>query len=196
VRLGEFLTPALAVVPLRAATLGDAAAVLAARLTDAGVLTDAGRLEGRIAEDRAEDTVALTDRAFVLHYRTDAARGVGVALGTSAEPIRRQLRDGEAVHARVVVVVVAPPRLAARYLQIVGGVVRTLSQPELVERMLAQPDAEGLVTVRGFADLELQARGRRRAATGRAARGPRPTPGLTQLRGPRQPGKQGGRAER
>jgi CBS domain-containing protein len=141
---------------LRAATLGDAAAALAARLTDAGLLSDAGRLVGRIAEDRTEDTVALGDRAFVLHYRTDAARGVGVALGTSPDPIRRPLRDGEAVHARVVVLIVAPPRLAARYLQIVGGVVRTLSQPQLVERMLAQPDAEALVTTRGFADLELQ----------------------------------------
>lgn len=155
-RLGEFLTPALTVVPLRAATLGDAAAVLAARLSDAGVLSEVDRLVGRIGEDRAEDTVALGDRAFILHYRTDAASGVGVAIGTSAQPIRRELRDGESVHARVVVLIVAPPRLAARYLQLVSGLVRTLSHAELVERMLAQPDAEALVTMRGLADLELQ----------------------------------------
>jgi CBS domain-containing protein len=155
VRLGEFLTPALAVVPLRAATLGEAAALLAERLTSAGVLTDANRIVGRIAEGRAEDTVALGERAFILHYRTDAAQGVGVALGTSPEPIRRQLRDGEGQHARIVVLAVAPPRLAARHLQIVSGVVRTLSRPAVVEEMLGQPDAEALVRTGGIADVEL-----------------------------------------
>jgi CBS domain-containing protein len=156
VRLGEFLTPALAEVPLRASTLADAAAILADRLTTAGVIDDADRLLGRIAEDRSEDTVALGDRAFVLHYRTDAARAVGVAVGTSAEPIRRQLRDAEAQRARIVVLIVAPPRLAARYLQIVGGVARTLSRAEVVEEMLRQPDGESLARLPGLADMELK----------------------------------------
>jgi CBS domain-containing protein len=156
VRLGEFLTPALAEVPLGASTLADAAAILVGRLTTAGVLADADRLLGRIAEDRSEDTVALGDRAFVLHYRTDAARGVGVAVGTSAEPVRRQLRDGEAQRARIVVLIVAPPRLAARYLQIVGGVARTLSRPEVIEEMLLQPDGESLARLPGLADMELR----------------------------------------
>lgn len=155
-RLGEFLTPALAEVPLRASTLAEAAAVLTDRLTKAGVVVDADRLLGRIAEDRSEDTVALGERAFVLHYRTDAARELGVAVGASAEPVRRQLRDGEPQRARIVVLIVAPPRLAARYLQIVGGVARTLSRVEIVEEMLRQPDAESLARLPGLADMELQ----------------------------------------
>ena len=153
----EFLAPGLAVVPLGAATLLDAANVLAARLTSAGLLADANRLAGRIAEDRAEDTVALGGRAFVLHYRTDAARGLGVAIGTSPEPVRRHLRDGgEGQHARIVVLIVAPPRLAARYLQIVGGVVRALSREDVVDQILGQPDSEALLGVRQLADVELQ----------------------------------------
>jgi CBS domain-containing protein len=156
VRLGEFLTPALAEVPLRATTLADAAAVLVDRLARAGVLADANRLLGRIAEDRSEDTVALGDRAFVLHYRTDAAQAVGVAVGTSAEPVRRQLRDGESQRARIVVLIVAPPRLAARYLQIVGGVARALSRAEVVEEMLRQPDGDSLARLPGLAEMELR----------------------------------------
>ncbi|MFN2566289.1 MAG: CBS domain-containing protein [Gemmatimonadaceae bacterium] len=155
-RLGEFLSPELAVVPLHATTLADAAAALADRLASAGLLADAGRLIGRIAEDRVEDTVALGDRAFVLHYRTDAAAAVGVAIGTSAEPVRRQLRDAEGQRARIVVLVVAPPRLAASYLQIVGSVVRTLSQPEVVEEILRQPDGAALAGLPGLADVELR----------------------------------------
>jgi CBS domain-containing protein len=156
VRLGEFLNPALAVVPLRASTLPEAATVLADRLTAAGVLADGDRLLGRIEEDRAEDTVALGERAFVLHYRTDAAQGVGVAMGTSPDPVRRQLRDGEGQHARIVVLVVAPPRLAARHLQIVGGLVRTLSRGEVVEQLLRQPDAASLVRLPGLAGVDLR----------------------------------------
>jgi CBS domain-containing protein len=156
VRLGEFLTPALVEVPLRASTLADAAAILVGRLARANVLADANRLLGRIAEDRSEDTVALGDRAFVLHYRTDAARAVGVAVGTSAEPVRRQLRDGEPQRARIVVLIVAPPRLAARYLQIVGGVARALSRAEVVEEMLRQPDGDSLARLPGLAEMELR----------------------------------------
>jgi CBS domain-containing protein len=156
VRVGEFLTSALAEVPLRATTLADAAATLADRLTTAGMLADSDRLRRRIAEDRSEDTVALNDRAFVLHYRTDAAQGLAVAIGTAPEPLRRPLRDGEAQHARIVVLVVAPPRLAARYLQVVGGIARTLSRDEVVDEVLRQPDGKSLVRLPSLADLELQ----------------------------------------
>jgi CBS domain-containing protein len=156
VRLAEFLTAELAEVPLRATTLADAAAALAARLTAAGMLADADRLRGRIAEDRSEDTVALNDRAFVVHYRTDAASALGVAIGISPDPVRRLLRDGEAQQARIVVLVIAPPRLAARYLQVVGGIARTLSRHEVVEEMVRQPNADALVRVPPLADLELQ----------------------------------------
>jgi CBS domain-containing protein len=155
VRLGEFFTPALAEVPLRATTLAEAAAVLADRLTTAGLVTDTGRLLERIAEDRTEDTVALGVRAFVLHCRTDAARGVGVAIGTSPDPVQRPLRDGEPQRARIVALVVAPPRLAARYLQLVGGIARTLSRNEIIEEMLRQPDGESLARLAGLADIEL-----------------------------------------
>jgi CBS domain-containing protein/mannitol/fructose-specific phosphotransferase system IIA component (Ntr-type) len=154
-RLGRFLAPALTVVPLHATEVVEAAAALAERLGSAGLVSDTGRLVGRIAEDRSEDTVALGDRAFVLHYRTDAARQVGVAIGTSPRPIRRELRDGEAQRARVVVLVVAPPRLAASYLQIVSGLARTLSRQEVVEAMLRQPDAEALAALPELAAVEL-----------------------------------------
>jgi CBS domain-containing protein len=126
------------------------------RLTRAGFLSDAGRLLERITEDRSEDMVALGDRAFVLHFRTDAARGVGVAIGTSPDPVQRLLRDGEPQRARVVALVVAPPGLAARYLQLVGGVARTLSRPELIEDILRQTSGESLATLPGLADVELQ----------------------------------------
>jgi CBS domain-containing protein len=156
VRLGEFLTSALAEVPLRATTLTDAAESLTDRLAAAGMLADIDRFRQRVAEDRSEDMVALNGRAFVLHYRTDAAEAIGVAIGTSAQPVQRLLRDGESQQAPVVVLVVAPPRLAARYLQIVGGIVRTLSRREVVEELLRQPSGEALVRLPTLSELELR----------------------------------------
>jgi CBS domain-containing protein len=156
VRLGEFLAPSLAEIPLRVSTLAEAAAVLADRLTRAGFLTDTDRVLERIREDRSEDMVALGDRAFVLHYRTDAARGVGVAIGASPEPVERRLRDGEPQRAHIVALIVAPPGLAARYLQLVGGVARTLSRGDVIEEILKQPDGESVVRLPGLADVELQ----------------------------------------
>lgn len=154
-RLGDFLTPALAIVPLDATTVTEAATLLVTRLTESGLVGDADRLRRRIVEDRAEDTAAFGERAFVLHYRTDAARGIGVALGTSIEPVRRRLGDGDGQLARVVVVVVAPPGRAAQYLQIVGGIARTVSRADVVEEMLQQSTAEQLVALPRLAELEL-----------------------------------------
>jgi CBS domain-containing protein len=156
VRLGEFLTPAGAVVPLRGQSVAEAAAHLADRLAATGLLADTDRLLRRIAEDRSEDMVALNERAFVLHYRTDAAEALGVAIGTAIEPVRRPMREGEAQHARVIVLVVAPPRQAARYLQIVGTLARVLSRTEVIEEVLAQLDGESLVRLPSLAGLELQ----------------------------------------
>jgi CBS domain-containing protein len=156
VRLGEFLAASLAEIPLRASTLAEAAAVLAHRLTRAGFLTDADRLLERIGEDRSEDMVALGERAFVLHYRTDAARGVGVAIGASPEPVERRLRDGEPQRAHIVALIVAPPGLAARYLQLVGGVARTLSRSDVIEEILKQPNGESVTRLPALAGVELQ----------------------------------------
>ena len=78
-----------------------------------------------------------------------------VAVGVAPTPICRRLpAEGEQC-ARVVLMIAAPPRQAARYLQIVSGFARLLRKPEVYAAMLAAADAEQLVELAAFADYQL-----------------------------------------
>jgi CBS domain-containing protein len=151
-RLAELISPDRVVVPLDSATLPAAARALVERLAAAGAVSDAARLRERVAEERAEDIVAMGNRAFLLHYRTSAVEELSVALGTSPAPICRDLGDeGDVQCARILLLVVAPPRLAARYLQVVGAFARFLSDPERVDALLGARTGAELAAIPALA---------------------------------------------
>ncbi len=151
-KLGALISAERVVVPLPPGPLSVAAGALLERL--AGSVDDMTRLRQRMDEDRPEDLVAMGDRAFLLHFRTDAARDLVIAIGTSTQPISREVGDDEGQAARIVLFIVAPPRLAAPYLQVLSAFSRLFSQPALVEAMLAQTTADGLASVLANAEYE------------------------------------------
>jgi CBS domain-containing protein/mannitol/fructose-specific phosphotransferase system IIA component (Ntr-type) len=155
VKLAEFLRPDRTVVPLEAGTLREAAGALLDRLLVTNAIANPDKLAQRINELRGEDVVAMGERAFLMHFRTDAVREMAVALGVAPRDIVRELGAEEVQHARIALMIVAPPRLAARYLQVLGALARLLSRPQTVEQMLAAPDAASLVALPVFADVEL-----------------------------------------
>jgi CBS domain-containing protein len=157
VTLADLLRADRVVVRLQATTVEDAARELVAQLEKAGAITDAEKLRGRIDEELPEDIVAMGDRAFLLHYRTDATQQLIVALGTAENAICRELSDGDRQCARVMLLVVAPPRLAARYLQVVGAFARFLSSAERVDAVLAQETPDALVRLEELREYELPA---------------------------------------
>jgi len=154
VRLADFVAADRTVVPLQSGTVPDAARELLARLAASGAVADPDKLRARVEEDRPEDIVAMGDRAFLLHYRTDAAADLVVAVGTAPRPICRG-DGGEGQCARIILLVVAPPRLAARYLQVVGAFARLLSRAEVVEAVHASADAAALAALPVFAETRL-----------------------------------------
>lgn len=151
-RLADLLAADRTIVQLAADSLPAAADALIARLVAAGGVTDVDKLRRRVAEERAEDIVGMGDRAFLLHYRTDAVSELLVALGTSPRAICRELGNDEEQCARILMLVVAPPRQAARYLQVVGAFARFLGSAERVDALLAQPTAEALVASAALAE--------------------------------------------
>jgi CBS domain-containing protein/mannitol/fructose-specific phosphotransferase system IIA component (Ntr-type) len=154
VRLRDFLAAERLVVPLTARTLQEASVVLLERLASARGVLDAGRLRQRVAEQRPDDIVAMGERAFLLHYRTDAVGQLVVVIGVAPEPICHG--EGEERHcARLVLVIAAPPRHAARYLQVVGGFARLLRTPEVYDAVLHAADPEALLALPAFADYQL-----------------------------------------
>jgi CBS domain-containing protein/mannitol/fructose-specific phosphotransferase system IIA component (Ntr-type) len=155
VTLAELIAPERAVVPLRSSEAAAAALELVERLVDAGAVQDPDKLRARVEEERGEDIVAFGDRALVLHYRTDAVRELVVAIGTASTPVRRELGESEAQAARIVLVIVAPPRLAGRYLQVLGAFARALASPAVVDAIVAAPDADALARLPELRGYEL-----------------------------------------
>ncbi len=154
-KLSEAIRADRVLVPLEVSTLREAATALHERLQATGAIANPERLAQRISEMRGEDVVALGERAFLMHFRTDAVRELAVALGVAPRDIARELGAEEVQHARIALMLVAPPRLAARYLQVLGAVARVLSRPGTVEQMLAAPDAATLAALPAFAEVEL-----------------------------------------
>jgi len=154
-KLREFLAPERVIVPLEARTLDEAGAELLERVLDAREVLDAYKLRRRAGDARPEDVVAMGDRAFLLHYRSDGAGQLLVAIGVAPEPLCREQPGEPQQCARVVLLVVTPPRQAARYLQIVGGFARLLRQQEVLDAVHAATSPQALVELEAFAGYQL-----------------------------------------
>jgi CBS domain-containing protein len=155
VKLSDLVVPERVVVPLTETTLRGAGLTLLERLVAAGAVVDAEKLRPRVEEERGEDIVAMGDRAFLLHYRTDSVDDLAVALGVSPTPIVRVLGDSDTQQARIVLVFLAPPRLAARYLQVLGAFARLLSKPATVDAIHAAATPEALTASGIFGTVSL-----------------------------------------
>lgn len=154
-KLGEVIRADRVVVPLEVGTLREAAGALLDRLQATAAIANADRLAQRINEMRGEDIVAMGERAFLMHFRTDAVRELAVALGVAPRDIVRELGAEEVQHARIALMIVAPPRMAARYLQVLGAFARLLSRPQTVEQMLSAPDPAALAGLPVLSEIEL-----------------------------------------
>jgi CBS domain-containing protein/mannitol/fructose-specific phosphotransferase system IIA component (Ntr-type) len=157
-RLSDFIPADQVVIPLRHDTVIAAADELIERLVSTGAVSNVEKLRTRVVEERPEDIVAMGDRAFLLHYRTDAVSDLLVAIGTSREPICRELGENETQCARIMLLIVAPKKFAAEYLQLVGAFARLLSKQPVVDELLSQPDASLFAGLPVFRDYELPAR--------------------------------------
>jgi len=144
-RLSDFVAPSRVIIPLACETLDDARTALLERLVASGAIGDLDRLQSRVAEERGEDMVAIADHAFLLHYRTDTATSLQVAIGVYRNGIRRMVVEETSQQAPVVAVVVGPPRLAARQLQVVRALGRLLAKPETIDALLDAQSPEALV---------------------------------------------------
>lgn len=151
-KLAALLAPERILVPLRAAGLADAVREL---LAAAGsLIRDPAALERMRQDARTEDVVSLGPHAFLPHFRTDAVDGVVAALGIAPRPIRWP--PDPARQARIVLLVLAPPRAAARYLQAVAAFARALADDEVVAALLAAAGPEDIVDIPAFAAAELE----------------------------------------
>ena len=140
-------------VPLAAQTVKEATERLAERLVASGVVTEANRLNAVIRNAWPEDMVSVGEHAFLPHFRTEAVRKLATAVGVSPTPIRWEKDPNRT--ARIVILIVAPPRETPTYLQVVGAFARLLSDPATVLAMLAAKTPEQLVQIGALQAVEL-----------------------------------------
>jgi CBS domain-containing protein len=126
---------------------------LAERLIQAGAVATPQRLTALIQHAWPEDIVSVGEHAFLPHFRTESVRQLTVALGIARRPVRWE----KAPHrvARVVILIVAPPRDTVKYLQVVGALARVLADPDAVLALLAAKTPDQVVDLPAFADVEL-----------------------------------------
>jgi CBS domain-containing protein/mannitol/fructose-specific phosphotransferase system IIA component (Ntr-type) len=161
VRLSDLLSPRRVVVPLPAATLEEGMRILVDACVADRRVGDPVRLDAAIRESWPEDTMSLGPHAWLPHFRTDAVPALVVALGIAPAPIAGA-RDGgrdatrEAADPRMILLVVAPPREHAAYLQTVGAFARALSRPELAAALVAARSADEVLALPGLREVELE----------------------------------------
>jgi CBS domain-containing protein len=153
VKLRDVLRAEHVAVPLRARTVKDATHLLADLLIRSGAIADAERLLGVIENAWPEDMVSVGEHAFLPHFRTDAAKKLVAALGIAPTPIRWEKDPNRT--ARIVILIVAPPKEAPTYLQVVGAFARTLSDPDTVQALLAAKSPAEVSAVAALEAVEL-----------------------------------------
>ena len=152
-RLRDVLVPQHVAVPLQARTVREATHRLAEKLIQAGAVANPERLLAVIDQAWPEDMVSVGEHAFLPHFRTDAADRLIAALGVAPRPIAWEKDPNRT--ARVVILVVAPPKEAASYLQLVGALARALSDADTVQALLNARTTDDVVAVAGLEAVEL-----------------------------------------
>jgi mannitol/fructose-specific phosphotransferase system IIA component (Ntr-type) len=157
VRLVDLLSPRRVVVPLAVDTWAEGIrALLDACLAD-GRVRDPTRLEATVRDAWPEDTLNLGPRAVLPHFRTDAVDSVVAALGVAPRPMQGHGADAEAASgARIMLLILAPPRDAVAYLQAVAAFARALAQTDVVDGLHAARTPNDVLALAGLRDVRLE----------------------------------------
>lgn len=157
-KLADLLSRRRVVVPLAADTwTAGIRALLDACLADDRV-RDPGKLEAAVRNAWPEDTLSLGRRAVLPHFRTDAVDAVVVALGVAPRPMKGQGSEANEASegARIMLLILAPPREAAAYLQAVAAFARALAQPDVVDGLHAARTPDDVLSLPGLQDVRLE----------------------------------------
>jgi CBS domain-containing protein len=159
VRLADLLSPRRVVVPLPAETWGEGIRVLLDACLADGRVRDPAKLEAAVRDAWPEDTVSLGPRAVLPHFRTNAVDAVVAALGVAPRPMKGQGAEPGAdqpAGARIMLLILAPPREAAGYLQAVAAFARALARPDVVDGLHAARTPDEVLALPGLHDVRLE----------------------------------------
>lgn len=151
-KLIELLTTERVVVPLAADTLSDAAARLVETVIASGSVADPEKLRELVGTETPGQVVTVGE-AFLLHLRTDAVLHLVGALGVTPEPVSRD--DDSSKTARIIILIVAPPKETSTYLQTLSAFARVLGRLDVVEAIVGADGPNEVLEAAPLAEIEL-----------------------------------------
>jgi CBS domain-containing protein len=149
VKLADLLAADRILLDVEGQTVREAAGPLMQAVIGSGQAADSEKLEALLAESLPREAVTVGQQAFLLHFRTEGVVAPTAALGVTRQPIHRQ--HDPAREARVLLMLLAPPKHAAVALAALGAFARALAEEAVVEALLAGADSAALVALPGFA---------------------------------------------
>ena len=152
-KLSDVLTARQVIAPLEATSVRQATERLADQLIQSGAVAAPQRLVAVIQHAWPEDMVSVGEHAFLPHFRTESVNRIAVALGVAPRPVRWEKAPHRS--ARIVILIVAPPRETTTYLQVVGAFARALADPATVLAILAAKSPDQVVALPALSDAEL-----------------------------------------
>jgi CBS domain-containing protein len=155
VKLVELLAPERVLVPLAAQNVHEAGHALVEAVCASDLAVEPDRLRELVAGALPQDAVALGGQAFLIHFRTDAVRRVAIALGIAPSPIARRREVQARRGARIVVLIVAPQKEAATYLQAVSTFARAMARREVVDALLHATSPQDVLQAAPLVDVDL-----------------------------------------
>lgn len=152
-KLADLVPPGAVVIPLQGAVLREAALSLAEVLSRTAQVADPEKLRRQLEEELPPEFVTVIGGVFLVHFRTDAMRKLAVAIGVAPQPIAREKESSKG--ARVVMMIVAPPRESALYLRAVSALAALASRSEAVQAMTSAANSEALLASSPLKDTVL-----------------------------------------
>ncbi|HUG40972.1 MAG TPA: CBS domain-containing protein [Longimicrobiales bacterium] len=151
----DLLRPEHVLIPLRANGLRNGIEQLMDRLEASGAVDASEPLRKRVRTEPLRDMVAISDDVVLPHYRSEAVHTLTLALGISPERII-PLESGLEARPRVIALILAPQEAASLYLQTTSTLARLLRRSDIVDRLVAQPDAAAVLALPEIRDLRVQ----------------------------------------
>ncbi len=152
-KLADLLDRRRVIVPLEARSVRDATLKLSRTLVKSGAVADEPRLAELLKREWPEDVVMVSERAFLPHFRTDAAAQLSVAVGVSTQPICRSNDPNRC--ARVVVLILAPTSQASEYLRAMSAVARALASDEVLAGLHNARTADDVLAIPALRDAQV-----------------------------------------
>jgi mannitol/fructose-specific phosphotransferase system IIA component (Ntr-type) len=145
VLLSDLLTPERVRVPLRGASKEALLEELVEVLSESGAVRDGGDVLRAVRDRERVLSTGVGSGVAIPHGKSEAAPGLAMAAGLTAEPVEFDALDGDPV--RLLFLLVGPDSAAGEHVKALSRISRLVRREAFRERLAAASSAEEFVAI-------------------------------------------------